>query len=154
VSRLAEIGAYPLNHVTDKDFRVEVLPGWEIDDNDRPPRSAKFVAEVSWSWSPVHSLFVKLWLSTDRKRAAWYLYEEIADFDSGKPRHACVAMGKPYRGILASEAAEQLLYAIWCKEKIEEESYGTDFSVPSVQQDGLLTTKDIGRIAESVLNPQ
>jgi hypothetical protein len=35
---------------------------------DKPPRGARLVAKVSWSWSPAHSACVRYLICTDRER--------------------------------------------------------------------------------------
>jgi hypothetical protein len=49
-------------------------------DGVRPPRTAKLVAEVSWSWSPAHSRCDRYLICTDRNRIAWTLWAMANDF--------------------------------------------------------------------------
>jgi hypothetical protein len=137
---------------SDVGFSPQANAGWDYaadtGDYSPPPKSSKLVAQVSWSWSPAHNRIAKYWLSTNRKRSAWFLYEEDADFDSGKPMFACVGVGEPYRGITAKHAAKELLLANW---KYELKNSDTqEFSNPKVDKTGLLDRADITRIGVSV----
>jgi hypothetical protein len=78
---------------------------------EQPPKTAKLVATVIWSWSPAHSRCDRYLICTDRKRLAWTLWA-MADVD-GRRMYARIASGTPYRGYAARFAAEQLLIAGW-----------------------------------------
>jgi hypothetical protein len=129
-------------------FDIQSFAGCDRDDLDegkRPPRSAKLVASVSWSWSPAHSRSNTYWLCTDRKRSAWYLWEEGLDLDEYKKQFTIIAHGTPYRGILAKDAAERLLLAIWKEEwdVLQSPGRGT-----YVTRSGLLDSAEIARLEE------
>ena len=82
-------------------------------DNERPPRSAKLVASLSWAWGPAHNRFSTYLLCSDRQRHWWCLWEKSNDPNTGKLVYREVAAGTPYRNIKAEDAAEQLLAAAW-----------------------------------------
>jgi hypothetical protein len=132
-------------------FEVQSYIGSEIAqfraDGERPPRSAKLVACVSWSWSPAHSRSARYLLSTTRNRSVRILWEEGVDYDSGKPLYAMVAEGAPYRGVSPKTAAENLLREVWRK---EFELDSADIRDVDVDLAGLLEAKDIERIAAAV----
>jgi hypothetical protein len=133
-------------------FVAEVANGWDSVDDHRydepPPRSSKFVAETNWSWSPAHSRYSKYWMCTDRQRNGWYLYEQGADFDTGKKIFVCVATGSPYHKNNAKIAAKKLLLAAWEKE-VENEPDG--FEAPHAVTSGLLGHEDVNQIVEHIL---
>jgi hypothetical protein len=107
-------------------FEVVSYAGSELSDfkvdGERPPRTAKLVATVSWSWSPAHSRRDRYLICTDRNRASWTLWAVAQDFD-GRRMHAQIASATPFRGYTARFAAEQLLIAGW---RSELEMYDTD----------------------------
>src|SRR5262245_25027324 len=98
-------------------FKTDSYAGSDIAelrlDGEKPPRTAKLVVELSWSWGPAHSRTSTYLLSTDRKRSAWYLWERGTDYDTGKSMYARAAWGEPYHGYSASFAAKHLLAAAW-----------------------------------------
>jgi hypothetical protein len=115
---------------------------------ERPPRSAKLVVSLSWSWGPAHSRYSVYWLCTDRKRSGWYLWEQGSDYDTGRPLFRMVAACSPYRGCPAKYAAGQLLISAW---KGEVEFEYAELEGVYVEKEGLLTTDDIQRIENKVV---
>ena len=109
-------------------------------DNDRPPRSAKFVATVGWSWGPGSSRTDRMWLSTDAKRNGWHLWLQTSDFDTGRPLFCRGASGYPYTARDSLHAAKELLVSSW----IGEMEQGAEFGgTPEVYEEGLLGQADI-----------
>ena len=134
----------------DTEFTVESYGGLDrlpADPDRRPPRSAKLVARLSWSWSPAHSRSDTLWLCTDRRRYGWHLWEEASDWETGKPIYFEVAYGEPWRGVDAKRAAEELLAAAW---RGEWEAWQSPGRGAFVVRAGLLDADDIERIEERV----
>ena len=117
-------------------------------DGERPSRTAKLVADVSWAWSPMHSARIRYLICTDRKRTGWMLWAVARDFD-GRRIQAQVAVGGPCRGYTAKFAAGQLLTAGW---RSELEMWGTDSRGAKVEEEGLLTKDDIRRIESEVFH--
>src|SRR5262245_54582386 len=116
---------------------------------ERPPRTAKLVAQVSWSWSPANDRCDRYLICTDRHRRAWTLWAVWAAGDY--PRmYARVASGTPFRSYPARFAAEQLLTAAW---KSELENWHTDLRGGEVEREGLLTECDIRRIEQEAFGP-
>jgi hypothetical protein len=115
-------------------------------DGERPPKTAKLVATVSWSWSPAHSRRERYLICTDRKRIAWTLWAMANDFDDGRRLYAQIACGTPFRGYTGRFAAEQLLIAGW---RSEIEMWGEDLRGGFVEEEGLLTKSDIKRIEQA-----
>lgn len=114
---------------------------------EKPPKAAKHVATVSWSWSPVHSRTSKYRIATDENRAGWHLFETSQDFDSGKNISSRVASGYPYEGVTAREAARILLKAAWTS---EVEQWEFDPSGADVERSGLLADGEIEEIADAI----
>ena len=111
---------------------------------EKPPRSAKHVATISWSWSPAHSRCSEYRIATDKKRESWYLYE-ISWIDSvEKFASARVASGTPYKGVTGTQAARVLLKSAWAS---EIEQWDFDPSGFEIDQSGLLTVDDVEEIA-------
>ena len=138
-----------VNFITESFIGLE--PVEPIEAEQQPPRSAKFVAEVTWSWGPAHGRSSWYWLCTDRKRSAWYLWEEKSDHDSGKPKFEMVVYGEPYHGIDAKYAAERLILKAWKDEWDLWESPGKGAQVDSF---GLLNDQDIKRIEKTAFQEQ
>src|SRR6516225_7576370 len=114
-------------------------------DGERPPRSAKHVATISWSWSPAHSACLRYLINTDRQRKGWTLWAEA--YDDGR-MYARLAYAWPFHGYTAKFAAERLLTAAW---KADLESLGEDYVRGAcVDEEGLLTKTDIENIEREV----
>ncbi len=124
---------------------MEIFTYDEFTDDGRPPRSARLVANLDWSWSPAHYSVSRYWICTDRSRSAWHLWEESPDYDTGKPCFSVAAYGSPYKGIDTREAARQLLTAAW---RHEWELYDTPGKGTEVREPGVLSETDIRKIEE------
>jgi hypothetical protein len=118
------------------DFRV---------DGERPPRSAKHVATVSWSWSPAHSARER-YLICSWRRKGWTLWAMAYD-DGGRRMYAQMASATPFHGYTAKFAAELLLTAAW---KAGVEMWGEDLTGAHVDEEGLLNQTDIDKINREV----
>jgi hypothetical protein len=101
---------------------------------EKPPKSAKLVAQVSWSWGPANSRVDRYLICADRKRRAWILWS-INNDDYEQQMYARIAMARPHHGYTAKFAAEQLLIACW---KSELKMWETDLSGGRVDKEGLL----------------
>jgi len=114
-------------------------------DGERPPRSARHVATVSWSWSPAHSRRER-YLICSWKRRGWTLWALAYDIDYGR-MYAQLASATPFHGYTAKFAAERLLTAAW---KDELEMWSEDLRGACVDEEGLLTKADIESIEREV----
>jgi hypothetical protein len=123
-------------HVTDGEFN------WG--EEKKPPKTAKLVATISWSWSPVNSRCSRYLICADRKRIAWRLWA-MERFEETR-MYAQIASGTPVAGYTARFAAQQLLIAAWRSEF--EKSGGEDLGRCIVDEEGLLTESDIRRIEQ------
>ena len=142
-----------MSELSEKGFVTISYIGSEIADffvdPERPPRSAKLVASLSWAWGPTHGRYSSYLLRTDRNRSSWYLWDQGVDPDSGRKMYRRVASGSPYREISARQAAEKLLIASWLGE-IEFEY--AELQGVYVEEEGLPNKRDIERIQRTYLN--
>jgi hypothetical protein len=131
-------------------FEIASYAGSELGefraDSERPPRAAKLVAVVSWSWGPAHGRRDRYLICTNRKRTAWTLWARGNDFD-GRRMYAQIASATPFRGYSVRFAAEQLLIAGW---RSELEMWDTDLRGGFVEAEGVLTKSDIERVEQKV----
>ena len=114
---------------------------------EKPPRSAKHVATISWSWSPAHSRCSEYRIATDKKRESWHLYEISWVDSTEKFASARVASGTPYKGVERGEAARALLKLTWTAERAHWDFDPIGFEV---DESGLLTTEDIDTIVLAI----
>lgn len=142
-----------MNRSKKEPFEVFTYAGSELGefsaDGERPPRTAKLVAEIGWSWSPMHSAQLRYLICTDEERTAWTLWAVARNFDDVRRVYARIASGSPFRGYIAKCAAEQLLIAGW---RSEVEMGGTVSRGANVVQEGLLSQQDIERIEQEVFD--
>jgi hypothetical protein len=100
-----------------KAFTSDSFIGSEIAEfrlnGEKPPRTAKLVVSLSWSWSPAHYRSATYQLSANPRKNRWTLWEKSSDYDTGKPMYACVALGEPYKGCSPELASKELLTAAW-----------------------------------------
>ena len=113
-------------------------------DDDRPPRSAKFVVSLDMGSGPGGGDYRTYLLCTDKERSSWNLWMEY----SGHRQYCRIAWGRPYRGVPAETAAELLLTKSWEDERDLEGLYS--YGELRVEESGLLTAMDIHRIERVV----
>ena len=111
-----------------------------------PPRSAKLVAQISWSWSPAHSRTSPYLLGTNKERSGWSLWEQGHDFDTGRRIYARVAWGERYRGYEPKFVAQELLTEVW-RRAIK---FGEDLDGGVVDEPGILGTREIAQIKQEL----
>ena len=102
--------------IRNQPFEVQSYVGSDIAQfgyGERPPKSAKLVASVDMGSGPEGGDYRTYFLSTDRERSGWTLWQMGHDYDTGKRLYCRVAYGSPYRGFRAAYAAEQLLTKAW-----------------------------------------
>jgi hypothetical protein len=114
---------------------------------EKPPRSARHVATVSWSWSPAHSRLSEYRIAADQGRKSWNLFEISYDYDSGKQIGARVATGSPYKGVDAKRAAYLLLRVTW---QAEINLWDFDPTGFEINNSGLLTEGDIYVLTQEI----
>ncbi len=114
---------------------------------EKPPRSARHVATVSWSWSPTHSRLSEYRIAADKDRKTWNLFETSYDHASEKRISARVATGTPNRGIDSERASYLLLRATW---QAEMNLWDFDPTGFEVNTSGLLTEADIFNLTQDL----
>lgn len=109
------------------------------------PRSARYIAQVEWAWSPMHMRIDAYYLSMCSHHRHWVLW--IKGYDDNWSRwmdpHA-VAAG-PRAGLNADAAARLLLHDYWAK-ALDDELDGFHWQ----NESGLLDAGDIASIASAV----
>jgi hypothetical protein len=133
----------------DSDWPVQCYVGSEIGelrtDGERPPRSARFVAELDLGSGPGGGDYRKYYLSTDRKRRFWILWLR-ADLD-GVAHYCRVALGERDRPMTPKQAASLLLKESW-KEEYRQGRLPTPVGIWEL---GLLDEADVRRIEAAAL---
>lgn len=114
---------------------------------ENPPRSAKHVITVYWSWGPVHSRRSEYRLATDKSKQTWNLYEISLDPDTGKRASARVATGSPYYGVSCEKASYLLLKTAWLS---EIEHWDFDPSGFEIDVEGLLVENDLYEMSSEI----
>ena len=145
---------------TGQHFKVHSYIGTDIallgETGERPPRSAKLVADLDMGSTPGSGDFRIYRLSTNRERSSWILWLSGEDENGAYSLHCRIATGRPYRGYPAKFAAEQLLTKAWQEERDIEVKTWPDIRPPEalVMNAGLLNQEDISRIKLAVFSEQ
>jgi hypothetical protein len=136
---------------TGQRFKMHSYVGTDIallgETGERPPRSAKLVADLDLGSTPGSGDFRIYRLSTNRERSSWILWLSGEDENGAYSLHCRIATGRPYRGLSAKFAAEQLLTKAW-----QDERDKWDWVPPEalVMNAGLLNQEDISGIKLAV----
>jgi len=132
-------------------FSAESNTGMDLETmrefDERPPRSAKLVADIDFGSGPGGGDYRTYLLSTDRERSEWILWLMVFDDDTRNRVYGRAAYGSPYRGYPPKYAAERLLTKVLEDERdigwVAEPPWG-------VMEPGLLNADDIERIGATV----
>lgn len=81
------------------------------------PRTAKYLGQVEWAWSPNHNLVAAYYLSTDRHRRYWLLWVRPYDDNWGKWSESFIYFYTERHDVAARVAAIYLLLDAWRFEK-------------------------------------
>jgi hypothetical protein len=112
------------------------------EDAEKPPKEAKHVVTLTWSWSPVHSRTSEYRISS--RDGYWDLYELDTDSDTGRKLSSRIASGSSNgKNIDASDAARCLLFSAL---KSEIALDGLDVTKCKVDRASLLKVIDIDQI--------
>jgi len=114
-------------------------------DGERPPRSAKLVADLDFGSGPGGGDYRKYYLCSDKHRTGWALWEMINDYDTGRPIYARRAWGEPYKGYPAVEAAKRMML-----DCLLAESRLWEVNEIRACGEGLLGGEDFDRILEII----
>lgn len=129
-------------------------PGWQQDlDNCAPglparmPRTARYVAQVEWSWSPLHGRIDAYHLSLNRGRDRWVLWGAYFDEARWTFVDTHIAASAPRAGLQGADAAILLLQAYWASEAGNENNLD---AFHWVNEEGLLDAGQLKEIARRV----
>lgn len=156
---MAQLPTIPMSPLDLPSQRIYLVPnyplepyGWAVSFDTgashlpkRRPHSARYLGQVEWSWSPMHSRIDAYHLSLNSARSAWVLWLSFFDDQSWKFVDTHIAAWAPRKGMQGADAAVLLIEAFWRREKndITELDH-----FHWVGQEGLLTAavfKEIGR---------
>jgi hypothetical protein len=138
---------------TRQPFEVQSYIGTDIaqlrDDGERPPKSAKFVADLEIDPNPAGGVSYTYLLSANRERSSWILWLKGENPEAERPPflYCRIATGRPYHRYDAKFAAEQLLMKSWQDERDVGRSAPMEICI---WKPGLLTKQDIGRVIVAV----
>lgn len=117
---------------------------------ERMPRSARYLAQVEWSWSPLHGRIDAYHLSLNAARSRWVLWLSYFDENCWRFVDTHIAASAPRAGVQGSDAAILLLEAYWRGEAEGESSLD---AFHWVNQEGVLSAGDLKQIAQRVWQP-
>jgi hypothetical protein len=109
------------------------------------PRSARYVGQVEWAWSPMNMRIDAYQLSMSRHHRAWVLWLRPFDDNWSRWDDAVPVASAPRCGLAARDAARLLMAAYWRRQADD----GVDH-FHWINGEGLLSAgdlKEIGRIA-------
>ena len=127
--------------------------GWpatigEPADNHTPatmPRSARYLGQVEWAWSPMHMRIDANYLSMDRPHGRWLLWAKPYDDNWGRWDAPLVLARAPRARVAIKDAATLLLIDYLASQRDD----GTD-RFHWVNEEGLLDSGDMNAIASTV----
>lgn len=107
-------------------------PGWapvetaalDTYENARMPRSARYLGQVEWAWSPANSRISAHYLSMDRRHRHWLLWLKPYDDNWGRWDQPQVDAAAPRQRLDARAAAKLLLAHASAGER--DQRYGLD----------------------------
>ena len=113
----------------------------------RMPRTARYVAQVEWSWSPLHGRIDAYHLSLSSARDRWVLWCSFFDQFNWKFVDTHIAASAPRAGLQGADAAVLLLQAYWAAEADNENELDT---FHWINEEGLLGAGQLKEIARRV----
>ena len=110
------------------------------------PRGARYVGQLEWSWSPMHSRISAYFLSMDRSHRRWLLW--MKPYDSNwclwdKPTLEAMSRRS---GLTAKVAAQLLLCEVWKDEVVNEELDRFHW----IGETALLSAGELSNLADAV----
>lgn len=132
--------------------------GWIVDLENRGPGlpqkmpyTARYLAQLEWSWSPIHHRIDAYHLSLNKTRDRWLLWGSYFDQDSWKFIDNQVVASGPRCKLTAVDAATLLLYAYWANESRGE----MELDAPHwINEPGLLDVARLKEIERTVWNTE
>jgi hypothetical protein len=80
----------------------------------RMPRTARYIGQVEWAWSPMHVRLDAYYLSTNRERTHWFLWLRLYDDNWGRwDKDAQIIGYAPKQKVTPGVAAVYLLLDAW-----------------------------------------
>lgn len=130
-------------------------PGWapletaalDTYKNARMPRSARYLGQVEWAWSPANSRISAYYLSMDRRHRHWLLWLKPYDDNWGRWDQPQVDAAAPRQRLDARTAAKLLLAHAWAGER--DQRYGLD-RFHWVNEDESLEAGEFNEIGDAV----
>lgn len=113
----------------------------------RMPRTARYVAQVEWSWSPIHGRIDAYHLSLSRARDRWILWRSFFDQEKWCFFSTQIAASGHRAALQDIEAAALLLQAYWTDEAANENELDT---FHWINEEGLLRAGHLKEIARRV----
>jgi hypothetical protein len=83
----------------------------------RMPRSARYVGQVEWAWSPMNMRISAYYVSMDRTRRHWLLWTRAYDDNWGRWMEPALKVAARGCGLDAKTAAKLLLVHTWSLER-------------------------------------
>ena len=115
----------------------------------RPPSEAQLVVYLDCGSGPGGGDYRTYFISADKNRSVWELWQMISDYDTGESIYVIVAYGEPFQGYSAKQAAELLL----TKSLIDDHDIEWVSEPPwTIMKSGLLEPVDIERIEHAILD--
>jgi hypothetical protein len=143
----------PVQRTREPSVLPEAPPGFRVtihapDTSDtalprRRPRSAHYLGQVEWAWSPMSGLVLAMYLSMDRSHRRWVLWHRRYDdnwmrWEDGQP-----VASAPRSGLTARDASLLLLAAAWRSDECRPARDAFHW----VNENGLLDGADFGDVA-------
>jgi hypothetical protein len=110
------------------------------------PRSARYLGQVEWAWSPMHNRLSSYYISMDRAHMHWLLWARPYDTNWDRWGEPFVRAASLRCGLQAASAAKLLLAEVWSS---EVHSRGLD-RFHWVGDIGLLGAGEFNEIADAV----
>jgi hypothetical protein len=110
------------------------------------PRSARYLGQVEWAWSPMHNRLSSYYISMDRARQHWLLWVRPYDTNWGRLSRSFLLAAAPRCGLSARDASKLLLAKVWSDEATDD---GLDH-FHWVGDVGMLEAGEFNEIADAV----
>lgn len=109
------------------------------------PRTARYLGQVEWAWSPMNMRIDAYYLSMDRPHRRWVLWGKPYDDNWGQWDAPTSIICGPRIGLTAPDAARLLLLDYWATQRDD----GTD-RFHWINEEGLFNAGDFNAVAEAV----
>ncbi len=110
------------------------------------PRTAKYIGQVEWAWSPMNTRLDAYYLSSNRARTHWFLWLRLYDDNWGKWDEPQIYAYAPKQGVEETIAATFLLLDAWSADALVT----TLDHFHWINQAELLSVEELGAIGRVV----